>query len=139
MKGWVIDASIALAWALPDEGSPLADSFWHEIRAGARLHVPPVWWFECANALVTATRRGRLDNHLSRELATLLARLPIETSPVPTGDRLDELRVLASRLGLTAYDGAYVDLARRLGAGLATLDAPLAAAARTEGIEVFVA
>jgi len=37
------------------------------------------------------------------------------------------------RAGLTAYDAAYLALARRLDVGLLTLDTGLAAAARADG------
>jgi predicted nucleic acid-binding protein len=47
------------------------------------------------------------------------------------------LRLQAEASDLSAYDAAYIDLARRLRAGHATLDERLADAARAEGIEVF--
>jgi len=43
---------------------------------------------------------------------------------------------LCRRHGLTVYDALYLDLALREDAELATLDAALARAARTEGVQV---
>ena len=44
---------------------------------------------------------------------------------------------LARRHGLTVYDAAYLELATRENLSLATLDGPLAAAARAEGVPVL--
>jgi predicted nucleic acid-binding protein len=133
----VVDTSIALAWGFPDERSATADRFWSEVQSGARLHVPPLWWYECANALVVARRRDRITEGQAATLGDLLASLPLTTSERPLGDDMARLRLQAEACGLSAYDAAYIDLARRLRAGLATLDERLADAARREGLEVF--
>ena len=44
---------------------------------------------------------------------------------------------LARRRGLAVYDAAYLELARREGAPLATLDTALATAARTERVHLL--
>ncbi|HJW78510.1 MAG TPA: type II toxin-antitoxin system VapC family toxin [Beijerinckiaceae bacterium] len=44
---------------------------------------------------------------------------------------------LARRHRLTVYDAAYLELAQREGVPLATLDGPLAAAARADGVPVL--
>jgi len=137
MNRWVVDSSMALAWALPDEGSPTADRFWDEVQSGARLEVPPLWWYEIANALVVARRRERLDEDKAVRLSILLAHLPLTTAIPPTGDDLQRLQTLAWKHRLSAYDAAYLELARSLPAGLATLDSRLADAARTEGLTVW--
>ncbi len=137
VMGWVVDTSIALAWGMPDEGSPTADRFWKQVRSGAPLHVPSLWWFECANALVVARRRNRLTRDQAEKLGRLFGSLPLDTAAAPGGDAIARLQVLAERNNLSAYDAAYLDLARRLMVGLATLDKRLAAAARAENVEVF--
>ena len=137
VTGWVVDTSITLAWGLPDEASPEADRFWSEIDAELPLHVPSLWWYECANALVVAHRRERITEEQAAKLGALLGSLPLKTAACPTGDDLARLQFLAARYGLSAYDTAYLDLARRLIVGLATLDKHLAAAARAENLEVF--
>jgi len=139
VMGWVVDTSIALAWGLPDEESPLADDFWDEVHAGVPLHVPALWWFECANALVVAGRRGRLTKAQQARLGNLLSALPLKTDASPAGDDLTRLLGRAEKYGLSAYDAAYLDLADRLKIGLATLDGRLAKAARADGLRVFSA
>jgi predicted nucleic acid-binding protein len=137
VTGWVVDTSMALAWGLPDEESSSADSFWHEVHAEVPLHVPALWWFECANALVVARRRNRLSERQSEHLARLLAALPLITALSPSGDDLTRLSRIARKHGLSAYDAAYLDLADRLTAGLASLDRRLVKAAQEEDIPVY--
>jgi len=57
---WVIDSSIALAWALPDETSKEADRFLSRMSIKNILWVAALWWYEIANALLMAQRRKRL-------------------------------------------------------------------------------
>jgi len=133
----VVDTSMALAWGLPDEKSASADTFWREVHAEVPLHVPALWWYECANALVVARRRNRLTERESEHLAHLLAALPLNTALNPAGDDLTRLSRIAGKHGLSAYDAAYLDLADRLTVGLATLDRRLVKAAAAEEIPVF--
>jgi predicted nucleic acid-binding protein len=134
---WVIDSSLALAWGLPDERSPSADRFWSHVESGSQLWVPSLWWYEIANALVVVCRRGRLDATNSREILRLLGRLPVTTASPPVGDELRRLHALAVKHDLSAYDAAYLDLARTLSVDLGTLDQRLTAAARDEGLTVW--
>ena len=60
-----------------------------------------------------------------------LSKLPIETDPVPN---LDAAFDLAVRCRLAFYDALYLELSCRRRALLATIDAPLLAAARAEGV-----
>ena len=53
-----------------------------------------------------------------------------------TGGAFDSLD-LARTHNLTAYDAAYLDLARSRGLGLATVDQRLAAACRTVGVPLI--
>ena len=137
VKGWVVDTSMALAWGLPDEESHSADEFWQEVHTEVPLHVPALWWYECANALVVARRRKRLTEEQAVHLGSMLAALPLKTAMSPAGDDLVRLHMLAERHGLSAYDSAYLDLADRLMTGLATLDGRLKKAAQAKGIRVY--
>ena len=51
--------------------------------------------------------------------------------------RVRNVLPIAREFGLSAYDGAYLELAVRRGAPLATLDARLAKAALAAGVAVF--
>jgi hypothetical protein len=52
----VVDASIALAWALPDESSAYADTVLAVVERERLLRVPELWPREVANGLAVAPR-----------------------------------------------------------------------------------
>jgi predicted nucleic acid-binding protein len=129
---FVIDASVAIAWALRED-----DMLANLARERARIEdaaVPMLWWFEVRNALIVNERRGRIT-----ELQT--ARFLHEISPlaITTDGSPDESSVLtlARRHRMTVYDAAYLELALRQALPLATLDAQLAAAARSETVTLL--
>jgi predicted nucleic acid-binding protein len=126
---FVIDASIAACWVLPDERDPVAE------RAFARVVndsvvAPALWWFELRNLMIVNERRGRLDVVMSTKALDLIDRLPVVIDNEADGDLL---MTLARRRRLTVYDAAYLELALRKEIPLATLDRALAEAARAEG------
>ncbi len=55
----VVDASVALAWALPDESSPYADAVLAVVERDG-LRVPELWAREVANGLAVAYLRKRI-------------------------------------------------------------------------------
>ncbi len=133
---FVLDASVAAAWLLPDEQSAEADEVLAMIALdGAR--VPSLLWYEVRNILVMATRRGRLANGEAALALARLRRLPIETVDMTLSDDVDVIK-MADEYRLTAYDATYLALARRTPAPLATADKALAAAAAREGIELLI-
>jgi len=93
--------------------------------------VPTLWWFELRNALVVNERRGRITEQQTARFLRDVSRLAITVDHTP-----DESGVLtlARRHRLTVYDAAYLELALRAALPLATLDAMLVAAARSEGV-----
>jgi predicted nucleic acid-binding protein len=128
----VLDASIATAWALPDENDQLATAAIRALDVDPAA-VPALFWFEIRNALVINERRGRLTISESLDFLSEVDRLPIRADREPDSDRVLDL---ARRYRLTVYDAAYLELAQRLSLPLATLDQRLAAAA-SEAIPSF--
>jgi predicted nucleic acid-binding protein len=55
---FVVDASVAANWFLPDE-EPEALEAWRMLRTNPAL-VPQHWWFEVRNSLLVAERRDRI-------------------------------------------------------------------------------
>jgi predicted nucleic acid-binding protein len=101
---------------------------------GDQALVPTLWWFELRNALVVNERRGRITEQQTARFLRNVERLAITIDGTP-----DESGVLtlARRHRLTVYDAAYLELAVRNALPLATLDAMLATAARSEGVPLF--
>jgi predicted nucleic acid-binding protein len=130
----VVDASIALAWALPDESSAYADVVLAAVeREGMR--VPELWAREIANGLAVAYLRQRITAADERAFLTALSHLSIEVEqPRSTLTVIRDGTAAALRYGLTAYDAAYVDLAARERLTLATLDTAMHAQSRREAI-----
>lgn len=133
---FVLDSSVALAWLLPDEAGDAADALAAQLETDFAA-VPDIWPLEICNALITAQRRGRISDGDIDRLAAAVANLPIEVVPAAPERSIGVLASLAKRLGLTAYDAAYVDLAKRNSMALATLDARLRGACRKEGIKTL--
>lgn len=133
---WVLDASLALAWALPDKHSAAAEQAVERIGREDSLSVPALWWYEIANALTRTRRQARLSEADSLRALETYARLPLETDPSPDADLAWRLHSLAVEHGLSAYDAAYLELAQRRGAVLLTVDARLGRAASHAGVRV---
>jgi len=129
----VIDSSITLAWFFEDERSAAADAVLRQVAESGAV-VPSLWRLEVANALQMAIRRQRIDARFRDASIADLRALPIaidaETDRYAWGASL----ILAERCQLTLYDAAYLELAQRIGAPLATRDQPLRAAAKAIGI-----
>ena len=93
------------------------------------LHVPEHFHVEVLSVL----RRYAIRKELSerRSVVALAALEDLRAVRYPVMAMADVVWDL--RAGLTAYDAAYLALARRLDVGLITLDKGLAAAARADG------
>ena len=128
---FVLDASVTLAWALDEHKTEAAEQALRRLMDDSAV-APANWWFEVRNVLIVAERRGRRTEARSAALLRAVARLPIEIDRDP-----EEAVVLglARRHGLTIHDAAYLELAMRRRAPLATLDAALVRAAAVEGVK----
>ena len=97
--------------------------------------VPSIWPAEVANGLLAAARRGRIDDAGTRSFLQSLKALPITVDGEALA-RVGEWLSIAGRHNLSAYDAAYLELAMRHSATLATLDRALARAARAQDVPV---
>ncbi len=134
---WVIDPSMALAWALPDEVSEDADQFLGQVESGSVFWVPPWGWYEITNALLMAQRRKRLSEVGRIRLIELYRGRPIETDMALDSDTIGRLSALSTEYNISAYDAAYLELAQRRGMGLATVDRRLRSAAQNAGVKTI--
>jgi predicted nucleic acid-binding protein len=72
----VVDASVALAWALPDESSAYAEAVLAVVEREG-LRVPELWAREIANGLAAAYLRKRITSSDERAFLTALSHLRI--------------------------------------------------------------
>ena len=127
---FVIDASVTACWLLPDEGHDVATVAFNRLITDHAL-VPSLWWFEMRDLFIVNERRGRLDHEKMTRALALLSELPIRLDHTPDSPSVLQL---ARRHRLTVYDAAYLELAQREVAPLATLDDALTRAAKAEGV-----
>ena len=130
---FVLDASIALSWAFADEEHPHARMALERLRVEAAV-VPSLWWFEVRNVLVINERRGRIEASHSAAFLRHVGRLPLTFDYAPDDDGI---LCLARTHRLSVYDAAYLELARREGIPLATLDRDLIVAAKGENVPLI--
>jgi predicted nucleic acid-binding protein len=131
----VVDASIALSWYLEDEASAITDVALRQMSGEGGI-APSFWPMEIANAFQMAVRSQKISRLYRDEALNDLLSLGIEIA-ADTLSRLGPILRLSDRYTLTAYDSAYVELAQRRRAQLATVDKAMAAAARAEGLTVL--
>jgi len=100
--------------------------------------VPALWQLEVTNVLASVQRRGVLSGaEVEEGLRYFEGFLVAQAEIISEFSGMREILRLARELGLTSYDALYVDLARREGLPLATLDKGLRAAAAKAGVAVL--
>lgn len=122
MKAFVVDASVALKWYLPDEEGVeqallLLDAF---MRDEITLHAPSLIDWEFVNAMWVAGRTGRIVPE-DRD-AAVQNFLNIDISRTHTRDLFGVILAIATEFGRSCYDSAYLALSRAMGAPFVTGD-----------------
>ena len=130
MSGFVLDASFTITLCMGEGTSEQADAVW-ALLGNEGTFVPQIWAAEVRNALLANERRGRISAERVEEWFHILGESPLTTDFNP--DQWAAL-ALARAHRLTFYDSLYLELAQRLQATLATLDAALLRAAGSEGV-----
>ena len=110
-------------------GSALGARVLDRLESHAKVHVPEHFHIEAISVLRRYALRGELGELRAARAMAMLRELRVVRYPVM--DLLDTIWSLRARL--SAYDAAYLALARRLDLLLLTTDTGLAAAARLEG------
>lgn len=128
MSLFVIDASVAAKWVLPDRSETLLDEaeqlLGRYAKGQARLVVPDLFWAELGNILWKAVRRGRCTQKAAETgLATMRKRgLPT----VPSDTLVEAAFAIAAAFDRTVYDSLYIALAIDCRGQLVTADEKLA-------------
>lgn len=133
---WVVDSSVALAWCFEDEVTVRTEALLDRTENDPVV-VPLHWPLEVTNVLRSAVRRGRLSETKAAENAATLMSLPIRYDSLTHQQAFTGSWQLAQKYKLTSYDAAYLELAVRLGAALATNDEELMEAARKAGVTLL--
>ena len=138
MTGFVLDASVAVAWCFDDESTPKAWALLDRLHI-APAHVPALWALEIGNILLGAEKRQRITQARTVEFLGILGDLDIRVDPELPGRAFRDVLPLAREQRLTTYDATYLELAMRLGLPLATKDKALARAAAALRIKTLAA
>ncbi|MBI3863841.1 MAG: type II toxin-antitoxin system VapC family toxin [Planctomycetia bacterium] len=120
----IADISVVLAWRFEEKQTEQALDVLRLIEREGLL-VPSLWWSELENGILMGERRGRTTAEDSAAFVKLVRALPIRTDAAPRHQISDDIIDIGRRHQLTAYDAAYVELAMREGAVLASFDAAI--------------
>ena len=132
---FVADTSFLAAYLLngscDDELSGCVEELEYILENNGQIYVPQLFWFEIGNTLLCKTRRrpqkGKKQFTRSDAMDCMydLQQLPIYTDPQPTSEIRQRIFNLAAEYGLSYYDAAYLELARRYNIPLKTYDTAL--------------
>ena len=124
MKAYVVDASVAIKWFVPEAYSEAAEALLTRQASGElAFHVPDLFSAEAGNILWKKVRAGRLERHAAREIVDLLLAVPKTVHPADA--LLPGALDLALASGRTVYDSLYLTLSVSLGCPLMTADEKL--------------
>ena len=124
----VLDASVGIKLFVEEEFSDKVQQLFAKLADDpqAEIHVPDLFYVECANILLKYTRR--FDRPLEDSLADLKDLNELALTVTSTTELIEDAPKLADEKKLTAYDACYAVLAQKLDLPLVTADAPLASA-----------
>lgn len=133
MQSYVLDASVAAKWFLPQSGETLVEESLEILDGYANgrisLLVPDLFWPEFGNILWKSIRKGRISKQSAEDALSLLGGTALSTS-----SSLPLLRsafAIAVTFDRSVYDCIYVALAVARDRPLLTADERLANALAT--------
>jgi predicted nucleic acid-binding protein len=132
-----LDNSVLVSLVVSDEDPTYSEQVLQSAQSGARLMAPGLCMCEFGNAMLTCVRRKRMTIGQAWKAFERLEELPIEFGVGISFHELAAIHALADTSGLSFYDAVYLMLAISKNARLATLDMPLLAAAKKQGVEAF--
>lgn len=122
----VLDASVGIKLFVEEEFSDKVQRLFVRLAEDPQteIHVPDLFYIECANILLKYTRR--FDRPLKDSLADVQDLSSLALKVTSTAELIEDALQLAKRKNLTAYDACYAVLAQKLELPLITADAPMA-------------
>ncbi len=130
----VVDASVVLSWILPGEETEKTLTLRNRAvkDRAVKLLVPPIFWYEVANVLWVAVKRGRIVKSMAME--GLEALLDFQFNIAVTDPAVNIS--ISFDQDISVYDSAYLSVAQSYNANLWTIDKGLAKAA--QNLKIFV-
>jgi len=132
----VLDSSCTLGFLMMDEQDAQSATVLQALENGAQAIVPAHWPVEVANSMRCAFPKRINETELA-ELCETAADLPVDIDDEPRHRIFKQSVRLATAHNLSVYDAAYLELAMRENAKLATKDTALTKAARMLGVLLF--
>lgn len=114
-----------------DENSIAQKYLQNLLENNGQIIVPQLFWFEIGNVLLGAVKTkkdgspGRITKAQLDEILMMVSALPIYTDLQPDSETRTRILSTALDTGLTYYDAAYLELARRQDVELKTWDKAL--------------
>ena len=119
----VMDASAFLALVLSEErGGEVERVLADIITQNGQVLVPPLFWHEVMNGLVTSVRRKRISTADLRTIEADISRLPLSQDQAPSEFIRQRIREYTLEHNLSFYDASYLELALRHTMPLLTMD-----------------
>lgn len=133
----VLDASIAIGWALPSQATGLTERLLIQ-KSAYEYRVPHIFHVEVLSAFAKAERSRRISSEDAGLAADLILQMEFVVEPPPEKPLMRELFDIARAERMSVYDALYLGLAVELKAPLATRDQALRDIADRHGITVEV-
>jgi predicted nucleic acid-binding protein len=116
----ILDASVVLKWILGDEKDGAKATSYKEghVSVEETVAVPSLFFYEIANVLATKTHLSTKD---AADAFSLIWNFDLEVFSLGLDEFLEGIS-LSRKYGITLYDAAYVQLARKLGCPFVTAD-----------------
>lgn len=117
MSGYVVDASVAVKWFVPEVHSDQAERL---LESAENLHAPDLLLSEVGNIVWKKQRRGEITQEEAREIVYALTCVPFLIHPsLAVVEAALELAIGYDR---TVYDCIYLAMAEALRCPLVTAD-----------------
>jgi len=140
MSDFVLDASVAIRWALQD-GSESDRNYAEKVLEAlqnAVAWVPVLWYTETIHVLRCAEDGGKIGESAISAMVFQFAQLPINPDPVsPIGVQL-AVGSISREFKLSGYGAQYLELALRKNLPVATSDKDLRKAAKKAGVAIYL-
>lgn len=117
MNSFVIDASFAIKWLLPEKGSDKALSVLEELQ---QFYVPDLFLIETDSIITKKIRRKELEVSEAPVLSSKIRNFPFVT--IPYQDINEFALELSSTMYISHYDACYLAVAIEYGGILYTAD-----------------